>query len=75
MTEPEKVLKEPKGSEAPQEEHQLNQLVPPELLGTKPPIKHMLGHVALGVYVADDGLVGHQWEEIPYVLLRLYDPV
>jgi hypothetical protein len=25
----------------------------------------MMGHVALAVYVAEDGLVGHQWEERP----------
>jgi hypothetical protein len=28
-------------------------------------IKHMMGHVAVAVYVAEDGLVGHQWEERP----------
>ena len=26
-------------------------------------------------YVAEDGLVGHQWEERPLVLQKLYDPV
>jgi hypothetical protein len=31
--------------------------------------------VSLGGYVAWDGLVGHQWEERPLVLQRLYAPV
>jgi hypothetical protein len=26
-------------------------------------------------YVAEDGLVGHKWEERPLVLLRLHAPV
>ena len=26
----------------------------------------------LAAYVAEDGLVGHQWEERPFVLQRLY---
>jgi hypothetical protein len=36
--------------------------VPPEL-------------VSLPAYVAEDGLVGHQWEESPLVLWRFYAPV
>jgi hypothetical protein len=28
--------------------------------------------VSLVAYVAEDGLVGHQWEERPLVLRRLY---
>ena len=31
--------------------------------------------MALVVYVAEDGLVSHQWEERPYVLRRFYAPV
>jgi hypothetical protein len=31
--------------------------------------------VSLVVYVAEDGLVGHQWEERPLVLQRSYAPV
>ena len=35
----------------------------------------MVGLVSLAVYVAEDGLVGHQWEERPLVLRRSYAPV
>jgi hypothetical protein len=31
--------------------------------------------VSLVAYVAEDGLVGHQWEERPLVLWRSYAPV
>ena len=31
--------------------------------------------VSLVEYVAEDGLVGHQWEERPLVLRRSYAPV
>jgi hypothetical protein len=31
--------------------------------------------VSLVAYVAEDGLVGHQWEERPLVLRRSYAPV
>ena len=30
--------------------------------------KHMVEHVALAIFVAEDGLVSHQWEERPLVL-------
>jgi hypothetical protein len=30
--------------------------------------KHMVGLVSLAAYVAEDGLVSHQWEERPLVL-------
>jgi hypothetical protein len=45
----------------------MNYAVPPELLGTKTTNqrKHMVGLVLLAVYIAEDGLVGHQWEESP----------
>jgi hypothetical protein len=32
----------------------------------------MVELVALAIYVAEDGLVGHQWEERPLFLWRLY---
>jgi hypothetical protein len=31
--------------------------------------------MSLAAYVAEDGLVGHQWEKRPLILLRLYAPV
>ena len=31
--------------------------------------------MSLVAYVAEDGLVGHQWEERPLALLRSYAPV
>jgi hypothetical protein len=31
--------------------------------------------VSLVAYVAEDGLVDHQWEERPFVLRRSYAPV
>ena len=40
----------------------MNPPVPPELM-------------SLAAYVAEDGLVGHHWEERPLVLRRLYSPV
>jgi hypothetical protein len=30
--------------------------------------------MALAAYVSEDGLVGHQWEEMPLVLWRFYAP-
>jgi hypothetical protein len=35
----------------------------------------MVRLMALVVYVADDGLVGYQWEEMPLILRRFYAPV
>jgi hypothetical protein len=35
----------------------------------------MVGLMTLAVYVAKDELVGHQWEEKPLVLGRLYAAV
>jgi hypothetical protein len=47
----------------------MNLQVPPELPGTKLPIReNMVGLMALAACVAEDGLVGHQWEERPLVL-------
>ena len=31
--------------------------------------------MSLAAYVAEDGLVGHDWEEKPLILQRLYAPV
>jgi hypothetical protein len=31
--------------------------------------------MALAAYVAEDGLVDHQWEERPLVLWKFYAPV
>ena len=31
--------------------------------------------MSLAAYVVEDGLVGHHWEERPFVLQRLYAPV
>jgi hypothetical protein len=55
----------------------MNQPVPPELPGTKPPNKEnsLEGPMTPAAYVAEDGLVGHQWEERPLVLRRLDAPV
>jgi hypothetical protein len=38
-------------------------------------VPHPPRTVSLVAYVADDGLVGHQWEERPLVLRRSYAPV
>jgi hypothetical protein len=31
--------------------------------------------MSLAPYVAEDGLIGHHWEERPLVLQRLYAPI
>jgi hypothetical protein len=48
----------------------MNQPVSPELPGTKFTNQrvHIEGLMAPAAYVAEDGLVGHQWEERPLVL-------
>jgi hypothetical protein len=44
----------------------MNQPIPQHSLELNHQSKeHMAGHVALAVYVAEDGLVVHQWEERP----------
>jgi hypothetical protein len=44
----------------------------PQLPGTKPSTRvHMGEPMSLGAYVAEDVLVGHQWQERPLVLWRL----
>jgi hypothetical protein len=35
----------------------------------------MVKIVALAIFVAEDGLVGHQWEERPLILWSFYAPV
>jgi hypothetical protein len=64
------IPRELKGSEAPQEEHQYELTSIHRALWnyTTNQRKHMVELVALAVYVAEDGLVGHQWEERPMVL-------
>ena len=51
------------------------QTPPPELPGTKPGTKrvHMEGPIAPVGYVAEDGLIWHQWEKSPLVLWKLDD--
>jgi hypothetical protein len=47
----------------------MNQPVPAELPGTKPPTKeYTWWDMAPVAYVAEDDLVDHQWEERPLVL-------
>jgi hypothetical protein len=46
-----------------------------ELYTTTNQRKHMVGLLALAAYIAEDGLVGHQWEERPEVLWLFYAPV
>jgi len=52
-----------------QTNNNINQPEPPELPGTKTPAKESTwGDPWLQPYVAEDGLVGHQWEKKPLVL-------
>ena len=54
----------------------MNQPVPAELPGTKPPTEeHMEGPMALVLYVVEDGRLGHQCEKRPFVLWILDSPV
>jgi hypothetical protein len=47
----------------------MNKPVPPELPGLNhQTCVHMKGLMDPAAYVAEDGLVGHQWEERPSVL-------
>ena len=51
------------------EEHMFITSTPQSSLGLNHQSKkHMVGLMALAAYVAEDGLVGHQWEERPLVL-------
>ena len=61
------VPRELKGSEAPLEEYQYeltSTIITPWNYITHQR-KHMVELVALAVYLAEDGLVGHQWEQRP----------
>ena len=64
------IPRELKGSEAPKKEHQYELTSTPRAPWnyTTNQRKHMVGPVALAIYVAEDGLVGHQGEERPLVL-------
>jgi hypothetical protein len=67
MKELEKVPRELKGAEASQKGHQYELTRTPRALWnyTTNQRKHMVALVALAIYVAEDGLVSHQWEERP----------
>ena len=65
----EKELKELRGVAAPWEEQRPDPL---ELPGTGPPTKE---YTWRALYVAEDGLVGHQWEERLLGLRVFYAPV
>ena len=67
----EKELKELRGFATPWREQQCQLARPspnPHLAprdGTTNQRMHIEGHMALAKYVAEDGLVGHQWEDWP----------
>ena len=67
LEELEKVLKELEGFAAPWRKQQCQPARPREALRdwTTNQRVHMEGHMALAAYVAEDGLVGLQWEERP----------
>ena len=65
MEELEKGLKELRGVAAPGGSNSVNRPDPLEHPGTGPPTKEY-------TYVAEDGLVGHQWEEQP-LGVRMFD--
>ena len=70
MKDPEKVPRELKGSEAPSKEHQYELTSTPRAPWnySTNQRKHMVELVALAIFVAEDGLVGNQWEERPLIL-------
>ena len=74
MEELEKGLKELRGFVAPWREQQCQQTRLPRAPGdwTTNQRVHMEGPMALATYVAEDGLVGHQWVEWP-LGLKLFD--
>jgi hypothetical protein len=65
MKELEKGRKELKGFAAPLEEKHMNQPVPPELPGVKPPTKEFTWERPMAPAT-------YQWEERPLVLQRFY---
>jgi hypothetical protein len=66
----EKVPRELKRNEAPYEEHQYELTSTPRAPWnySTNQRKHVVELVALAIYVAEDGLVDHQWEERSLVL-------
>ena len=75
MEKSEKGMKGLRGFAAPwrKEQYQQARPPPPELLDTGPSTKeNMEEPVALAAYVAEDGLVEHQWEQRP-LSLRVFD--
>jgi hypothetical protein len=64
------IPRELKGTKAPLKEHEYELTSTPRAPWdyTTNQRKHMVELVALAIYVAEDGLVGHQWEERPLVL-------
>jgi hypothetical protein len=74
MEELERGLKELRGFAAPWKEQQCQQTRTPGALGewTTNQIIHMEGPMAPVTYVAEDGLVGHQWQE-QALDLRVFD--
>jgi hypothetical protein len=74
MEESEKEMKELRGFAAPWCEQQCQLARTPGVPGDWNINQriHMEGPVALVTYVAEDGLVGHQWEERP-LDLRVFD--
>jgi hypothetical protein len=70
MKELEKVPKELKGFAAPLEEQQYKLISTPRVSRdyTTNQRVHMVGLMALAAFVAQDGLVGHQYEVRPLVL-------
>jgi hypothetical protein len=78
MEELEKELKELRGFAAPWREQQCQQVRPPRAPRdwTTNQRVHMEGPMVLGdSYVAEDGNVGHQWEELPLGLKGFNAPV
>jgi hypothetical protein len=79
MEEPEKRPKELKNLQPHRRNNNMNQPVTTEPSGTKPSTKEYVWvggePMAPAAYVAEDGLVGHQWEERTLVLRRLDAPV
>jgi hypothetical protein len=69
MEDLEKIPKELKGFAVPQEEQQYEPTSIPRAPRdyTNNQRVHMKGPMAPATYIAEDGLVGHQWEERPLV--------
>ena len=72
MEQLEKGLKGLRGFAAACGEQQCQQARPPPQLPETGPSLNQRIHMVLATYVAEDGLVGHQWEERP-LGLRVFD--